>query len=207
MRNADASASTRTALLDAAIELLARHEVANTSVREIVGRAGLTKGAFYHHFDSKAHLVQAVHEQLIGEILDELHAIVAATVDPREQLAQLIVAIFRNNVRHRSNARIFFREYDTLPDEIRAVIKARREEYEQLIVDVLEAGMRSGQFATGTPAKVVAYGIIGMCAWAIYWFDPAGSLTAAQVGDHYAKLILAGLEASATGVAGYGGRS
>lgn len=193
MRNAEATALTRHALLDAAIELLAHQDAASTSVSAIVTRAGLTKGAFYHHFESKAHLIHAVHEQLIGKVLEELRAITASDADPPRQLAALVVAMVRNNVRHRSNAQIFFREYPLLPDDIMAAIRERRAEYEALISNVIEAGVRRGQFVVDAPVKVVTYGIVGMCAWPIYWFDPAGALTPEDLGGHYASMVLDGL--------------
>lgn len=193
MRNAEATALTRHALLEAAIELLGHQDAASTSVSAIVTRAGVTKGAFYHHFESKAHLIEAVHEQLIGEVLHELRAIAASHPDPRRQLGALVVAMVENNVRHRSNAQIFFREYPLLPADIMLAIRTRRGEYEALISNAIEAGVARGQFFVDAPVKVVAHGIIGMCAWVIYWFDPAGTARPVDLGRQYASIVLDGL--------------
>jgi TetR/AcrR family transcriptional repressor of nem operon len=52
----------RVALLDAAIGLVRRHGWAATSVDQVCRAAGVTKGAFFHHFDSKEALgVAAAH--------------------------------------------------------------------------------------------------------------------------------------------------
>lgn len=45
--------SARTKLLDAALSIVRRKGFAATSVDELCKEAGVTKGAFFHHFDSK----------------------------------------------------------------------------------------------------------------------------------------------------------
>jgi AcrR family transcriptional regulator len=59
---------TRRALLAAARDAFARDGYANTSLDTIVGRARLTKGALYHHFTSKAALLEALYVELEQEL-------------------------------------------------------------------------------------------------------------------------------------------
>ena len=61
---ADQAAYTRTALLRAGRMLFADQGYANTSTESIVQRAGVTRGALYYHFQSKARLFRAVFEEL-----------------------------------------------------------------------------------------------------------------------------------------------
>ena len=62
------AAATRDALLAAARELFGSQGFANTSVDEVVRRAGLTKGALYHHFKDKDELFRAVVEEVKLEV-------------------------------------------------------------------------------------------------------------------------------------------
>ena len=55
--------ATRTALIDVARELFAEKGYADTGTPEIVARAGLTRGALYHHFSDKLELFRAVVER------------------------------------------------------------------------------------------------------------------------------------------------
>ena len=57
---AERRASTVGAIMRAAKEFFAERGFAMTPVDEIVTRAGVTKGAFYHHFPSKEDVFQAV---------------------------------------------------------------------------------------------------------------------------------------------------
>lgn len=63
---------TKAALLDAARSLFGENGYAATSLEEVVARAGVTKGALYHHFGGKAQLFQAVYEQVKRELSDEV---------------------------------------------------------------------------------------------------------------------------------------
>jgi len=59
-RKAEQSDETRRALLGQARELFAARGYAGTSIDEVVRRAGVTKGALYHHFRDKTALFEAV---------------------------------------------------------------------------------------------------------------------------------------------------
>jgi AcrR family transcriptional regulator len=63
--------ATRAALLAAARELFGEQGYANTSTEEIVGKAGVTKGALYHHFADKESLFRAVFEEVEQEVSDQ----------------------------------------------------------------------------------------------------------------------------------------
>ncbi len=77
---------TRSRILDAAGELFAEHGYDATSVADICAQAGVTKGAFYHHFESK----QAVFLQLRDRWLSPLEAQLTLARDPNETLPQLL---------------------------------------------------------------------------------------------------------------------
>lgn len=66
---ADRSATTRAALIKAGRELFADKGFAATSRDEIAERAGVTRGALYHHFESKTALAAAVVAQLEDELV------------------------------------------------------------------------------------------------------------------------------------------
>ena len=77
---------TRSHLLDVAGELFAERGYDATSVAAICARAGVTKGAFYHHFKSK----QAVFLELRDRWLAPLETQLTLARDPNETLPQLL---------------------------------------------------------------------------------------------------------------------
>jgi AcrR family transcriptional regulator len=62
--------ATRADLVLAARELFGQQGYVDTSNDEIVARAGVTKGALYHHFNGKEDLFRAVFEQVQHEVSD-----------------------------------------------------------------------------------------------------------------------------------------
>jgi AcrR family transcriptional regulator len=71
---AERSSTTRGALLDAAIDCLVEEGYAGTTTSRVAERAGLSRGAHLHHFQTRAALVVAAVERLSRRRLDELAA-------------------------------------------------------------------------------------------------------------------------------------
>src|SRR3954462_5114705 len=61
---AERSAATRQALLDATLECLVEDGYANTTTARVAERAGVSRGAHLHHFQTRATLVAAAAEHL-----------------------------------------------------------------------------------------------------------------------------------------------
>ena len=68
------AADTRQALVSAARRLFAAQGYAATGTEQVVGAAGLTRGALYHHFRDKTDLFRAVMEQVAREVAEQVTA-------------------------------------------------------------------------------------------------------------------------------------
>ena len=65
---AERSASTQALLIEAAIDSLVEHGWAATTSVEVCARAGVTRGAFTHHFSSLPSLLAAALQSLYDEV-------------------------------------------------------------------------------------------------------------------------------------------
>jgi AcrR family transcriptional regulator len=78
---AERSATTRAALLDATLACLVERGVAGTTTTEVAHRAGVSLGALGHHFPSKADLLTAAVRHLLERRQDEFRKAMA-DLDP-----------------------------------------------------------------------------------------------------------------------------
>jgi TetR/AcrR family transcriptional repressor of nem operon len=85
---------TRERILDAAQALILDHGFGSTSVDAVVTRAGITKGAFFHHFASKAQLARALVERYAqldqAHLAQQLERARKLASDPLQQVLVLI---------------------------------------------------------------------------------------------------------------------
>lgn len=77
---------TRRNLLRASRQLFATKGYAAVSISDIVAAAGVTKGALYHHFDSKPDVFRAVLVDIQSEVGERVAAAADARADPWAQL-------------------------------------------------------------------------------------------------------------------------
>ncbi|WP_423933622.1 TetR/AcrR family transcriptional regulator [Comamonas sp. 23] len=80
--------ATRASLLATARQVLAEHGYADTSMDDLTARAGLTRGALYHHFGDKKGLLAAVVAQIDDEMDARLQAISDSADDPWQGFRQ-----------------------------------------------------------------------------------------------------------------------
>jgi len=88
------SASTRAALLDAAIGCLVEHGYDGTTTGRVCERAGLSRGAHLHHFGTRPALVAAALEELAIRRLEEIRGEVASLPSGEERVEQALDAIW-----------------------------------------------------------------------------------------------------------------
>lgn len=87
------TASARDRILAVARAIVSERGFASTSVDAVLEGAGASKGAFFHHFPSKAHLGRALVEECVADDIELLESIMAeaelSSDDPAEQLLYL----------------------------------------------------------------------------------------------------------------------
>lgn len=84
---AERTAATRAALIRAARALFAQHGFTGTATADIVQRAGVTRGALYHHFDGKADLFASVYRDVEQDLVETI--VDAAETAGEDPLARL----------------------------------------------------------------------------------------------------------------------
>jgi AcrR family transcriptional regulator len=72
--------------MEAARDLFTEHGYGGVGTEEIVARAGVTRGALYHHFRDKQDLFRAVHVEMERELMEAIGERMGQQTDPFELL-------------------------------------------------------------------------------------------------------------------------
>lgn len=184
------TATARERLLEAAVEAFAEKGFTATTTRDIAARAGMSPAAVYVHHDSKESLLHTV--SLDGH-RSALRVVEAATRDAGSPAAQQLARLVHDfSTWHATNSRvgrIVQYEFDALTPEHRAEIAALRRAIEARVRDVLDAGVRAGEFEVAD-VPGTARAILSLSIDLVRWFDPHGAQTPDEVGDLHARLAL-----------------
>ncbi len=96
MPSTERGARTRAQIVAGAGELFAERGFVATSIGDVVERVGITKGAFYFHFDSKAQLAQEVVEGYRRFLRTLQREAAAAESEPIRQVAPVLLPLARS---------------------------------------------------------------------------------------------------------------
>lgn len=85
-KKADQAAQTRARLVEVARDLFSSRGYEATPIEEVLARAGVSKGALYHHFPNKEALFEAVFRRCESQGAEKIAAAVSGLADPLEIL-------------------------------------------------------------------------------------------------------------------------
>jgi TetR/AcrR family transcriptional regulator, cholesterol catabolism regulator len=186
--------TARDRIIASAIDLFYRDGYEATAVQDVVDRAGVTKGSFYHHFSSKDELLLLIHDRFTDAQLAEVEQIRASGREPEVQLRELLVFLAVSTADYQREEAIFFEQRRFLSEERFAEVRAKRDTFESHMLALIREGMEQGRFVTPRSPRIVAFGILGLAAWGYQWYRPNGDLSPHEIGDLNADLVLSGLQ-------------
>jgi AcrR family transcriptional regulator len=189
------SQNLRARILDAAVDLFAEQGYDGTSVAEVITRAGVAKGGFYHHFASKEDLLYEVYGDLISRQLGAMYDILARQDRPAATLRALIVDLVTSTAASTKQALVFWREMHKLSAQRAEQYRRQRRRYHEAVRRLIREAQASGEFAATAPPDTITFTIFGVVNELPTWYRPTGRKRPAQLADEIADFVLAALEA------------
>jgi AcrR family transcriptional regulator len=181
----------RRQILGAASRLFRARGLHATGMREIAAELDMTAGNLYYYFPSKQELLAYCQEQTLDQLLALARRIRRTDEDAPGRLRRLIaghVAVL-NEATPGSLAHL---EIDAVPAARRAPLLARRKSYEAAVRGLIEEGIARGELRA-VDSHLAALALLGALNWTVKWFQPDGRMSATEVGEEFADLLLAGL--------------
>ena len=182
-------------IVQAAVELFATRGYEKTSMDDIAGSLGITKGSLYYYISSKRDLLAKALLGLTVELRNGLNEIVESQASSTEKLRRA----FRHHVE------FFFEDYPRacvfLEERLTALasmqrrrVVQERDQYESVWRRLVTEGVERGEFGDDLDVAMVVRGMIGMCNWMIKWFRLGGKWSPLQVADLFAEMVLCGIQ-------------
>ena len=146
-KEAEPGGDVRELLLSGATGLFASKGYAATTVREIVGRAGVTKPVLYYYFRSK----EGIYLELMREPFGKFAALIEETLltagSARERLVRLCLRAYDIVVEHIDAARVMYSIYYGPPQGAPFMdFDAYHRRFQEAVLQVLQEGVRDGEF-------------------------------------------------------------
>ncbi len=195
MRNEQRREETLQGILQAAARLFAEKGYDATGVAEICKRAGVSKGAFYYHFDTK----QAVFLAVIGSWLEDLDVALHDIVPVDGTASDRLLAMshtFQTILESQNERLALILEFwiqASRDETVRQTILSPYRTFQQLFEGIIREGVASGEFWPIGP-KGGAQVLLSMASGLFFQglLDPHGSDWSA-VAEQSIQVLLEGL--------------
>jgi len=173
------SSDSREEILAAAAEVFRDFGYAATSIDDVADRLGATKGRIYHYYRSKADLYFDVQIGAMSRLSAAIEPIARGPGSPAEKLHAMACRHAEILMRDMASQKVAVQglERSLLGNgsvrhgkTLRQIIRLR-DEYEQLFVEVIDAGIRAGELVD-MPPRLASKPLLGAINWLTVWFTP-----------------------------------
>jgi AcrR family transcriptional regulator len=188
---------TKEVLYRSGVRLFAERGYHGTSVREVAADAGIHMSSMYHHFPDKQGLLREIFARTVRDLAEAVHAAMAAATDPGERLAAALRTHIMFHGRRREECFIADSELRALSPDNRAEAERALDDYEQIFIECVEAGVREGIFATDN-VKLAVYALASMSTGVSVWYRADGPLSLETIAANYVHLMFRGLLVTAS---------
>jgi AcrR family transcriptional regulator len=151
----DEHAAKRNEILDAALQLVYSKGYAKMTIQDILERLQISKGAFYHYFDSKSSVLQALIERMVVEQVEpQLLSIIR---NPQLTALEKLQGYFDTAVRWKTAKKDLMMQLLTVWYSDENVLARQKmyalmvEHVSPLFDEIIQQGAREGVFTTPYP--------------------------------------------------------
>ena len=182
---------SRESILEAAAQIIREKGFHATSMSEIAQAVDLRKASLYHHVESKQEILVALLDQALDTLIEGIKPIVASSVPSDQKFRQALHAFLGYMSENLDLSAVLLLEHRSLDPESKADHIPRRDEYEGYWLQIVEEGISAGVFAVEDPRLSVKV-ILGVASWTVMWLNPNGRLSASEIADYSADILLDG---------------
>jgi len=182
----------RADIVQAAAQVFRQKGYHAASMQDIADAVGLQKASLYHHFASKQDILLEILDKALDILIAEMQAVLDMDLPPEQQLRQAMRAYIDRVTQEASLAAVLQHEHRNLDPRRRASHITRRDRYDKLWRELIRRGIERGAFRR-LDERMVSFALLGIQNWVITWYRPEGRLSASEIADQFADMMLSGL--------------
>lgn len=185
---------TQQAIVAEAARLFARDGFGATSLDDIAEALGVSKAALYYHIKNKEEILRLIFLMVLTVSEEPLRRIVEAGLSPREKLTSAILHQTSVAADRSPAMTVFYREQPHLTGPFAREIILRKKAYERYFERIIEEGQVAGAFRADVDARIVTFGLLGMCNWLSQWYREGGQYSPQQIAGMFEQVVSGGLD-------------
>jgi AcrR family transcriptional regulator len=179
LSSADEASQSRQEILGAAAEVFMEFGYAASTIDAVAERLGATKGRIYHYYRSKAELYLDVQIASMEHLQAEIEPLVRSGDAPSVKLRRMALRhthiLMTESAMYKLAVQGLERNLIATAGtrHVRATRKiiSLRDEYEKLFTEVIDEGIRAGEFIS-LPSRLATKPFFGTLNWVTVWFTP-----------------------------------
>ncbi|MEO7397130.1 MAG: TetR/AcrR family transcriptional regulator [Ilumatobacteraceae bacterium] len=187
--------ATSRRVLDAAVELFARHGFAATGIRDIAAAARLSSSSLYEYMTTKDDLLVDIMRATINPLIASGRVLQRDVESPAVLLAALTETHVWFHATYPHQAMVTDTELRALSGVQRELIVSLRDVYEGVWRDAVDRGVDAGAFDV-QDVRVAARSLISLCTGIGGWYRPGGRSSIERLCLDHADLALAAVRAT-----------
>jgi len=181
----------REAILRSAAAAFRRKGFHGTSMEDISEQLLMTKGSLYYYFQDKEEILYACHDYSLDRVIEHMEQFRESDIGAREKLKAAVQGLVDVMIDELQGSALAL-DINALSEPLLAKIIEKRDRFERGMRAIVQEGIESGEFREGNP-KMASFAMLGAINWISRWYNPAGELKAADIGEMYADLFVEGL--------------
>jgi AcrR family transcriptional regulator len=190
---AESTLTRKQQVYDVAERLFSERGYHATTIREIARELQLEGGSLYSHISSKQDLLYQIVLRGSEQFLRAAHATLSEGGPARAQLLRFMRRHLAIMAESTPRAIVHFHEWRHLEPTHQAVIRARRDEYEGTLRQIIRAGVAGGEFAPSDERHIGLH-VLSLLNWTYQWYRPGGTWNADDLAEQFYDVLMRGIE-------------
>jgi AcrR family transcriptional regulator len=166
------------------------------TLHDVAAALDTDRATLYYYIAGKDDLLREIVQEHVLKITVEARRIAAAESSAADKLARFLPALMASFEAYFPYIFVFIQE-DAGMSKRRSQwgrhLATAVNDVQAQIVQIVETGIRDGEFRRDVPADLVTNAMFGMVNWSHRWFTPGGPHSGEEIGNYFAKLLLHGL--------------